>query len=305
MTASAVSMAGMYPPIATPFKVNEDVDYAKLHENMLRWNKMPFRGYVVQGSNGEYTSLSEEERVEVVRRVKADLPDGRIIIAGTSCEGTRQTVQLTKRMAEAGADVALVLPPSYFKASMTGAAMQKHFFSVADASPIPVVLYNMPANTGLDIPVEVCVACADHKNIIGLKDSGGDITRIASIIKQTRGKGFEVLAGSAGFLYPALCCGASGGVCALANIAGEECCEVMSLFSAGKHEESRTLCERLIAANAVVTRKLGVPALKLAMDWRGFYGGPTRAPLLPLTDAQMVLLRADLQSSGLLPQAKL
>jgi len=167
-------MAGMYPPIATPFKVNEDVDYAKLHENMLRWNKMPFRGYVVQGSNGEYTSLSEEERVEVVRRVKADLPDGRIIIAGTSCEGTRQTVQLTKRMAEAGADVALVLPPSYFKASMTGAAMQKHFFSVAGASPIPVVLYNMPANTGLDIPVEVCVACADHKNIIGLKDSGGE-----------------------------------------------------------------------------------------------------------------------------------
>lgn len=301
----AFSIAGMYPPIATPFKANEDVDYEKLHENMQRWNKIPFRGYVVQGSNGEYTSMSEEEKVEMVRRVKADMPAGRIIIAGTSCEGTRQTIHLTKRMAEAGADVALVLPPSYFKASMTGAAMQKHFLTVADASPIPVVLYNMPANTGLDIPVEVCVACASHKNIIGLKDSGGDITRINSIIMQTRGKGFEVLAGSAGFLYPALCCGAAGGVCALANIAGEECCEVMSLFAAGKREESRSLCERLIAANAAVTRKLGVPALKLAMDWRGLYGGPTRAPLLPLTDAQVATLKADLQGSGLLAQAKL
>lgn len=301
----ALSLAGVYPPISTPFKENEDIDWDKLHENMMKWNQFPFRGYVVQGSNGEYVSFSAEERVEVIRRVKADIPEGRILVAGSSCEGTRETISLTRKMAEAGADVVLVLPPCYFKSSMTGAAMQRHFIAVADASPVPVVLYNMPANTGLDIPPEVCVALAGHPNCIGLKDSGGDITRIASIIKNTRGKGFEVLAGSAGFLYPALCVGATGGVCALANMAGAECCEMLEHFHAGRHNEARELNERLIRANASVTRKMGVPALKVAMEWRGYYGGPTRAPLMPLTDAQVSELRADMEASGLLSAAKL
>merc|ERR1712176_1248250 len=170
---------------------------------------------------------------------------------------------------------------------------------------VPVMLYNMPANTGLDIPVEVCVGLADHPNVIGLKDSGGDITRISSIIAQTRGKGFEVVAGSAGFLYPALCCGAVGGVCALANIAGKECCELLDLFSAGRHAEAQLLNHKLIRANAAVTRKMGVPALKLAMDWRGYYGGRTRLPLLPLSPEQVSELRADLEISGLAVESKL
>jgi 4-hydroxy-2-oxoglutarate aldolase len=214
------------------------------------------------------------------------------------------TIDMSKKMAAAGADVVLVLPPSYFKSSMTGAAMKKHFLAVADASPVPLVLYNMPANTGLDIPPEVCVELADHANIIGLKDSGGDITRIASIVTNTRGKGFEVLAGSAGFLYPALCIGATGGVCALANMAGAECCEMLEHFHAGRHNEARELNERMIRANASVTRKMGVPALKVAMEWRGYYGGPCRAPLMPLTDAQVKELRADMEASGLLPVSK-
>lgn len=300
-----LSLAGVYPPLATPFDKNEDLAFDKLHENMMKLNKIPFRGCIVGGSNGEYTSLSSEERVEVVRRVKADLPAGRVLMAGSSCEGTRQTIQLTKQMADAGADCVLVLPPSYFKSSMTGAAMKKHFIAVADASPVPIVLYNMPANTGLDIPPDVCIDCANHANIIGLKDSGGDITRISSIIYQTKGKGFEVLAGSAGFLYPALACGAAGGVCAYANIAGEECCQLVELFNAGKHAEARALNHKLIGANAAVTRKMGVPALKVAMEWLGYYGGPTRAPLLPLTEAQTQELRKDLENSGLLPKAKL
>jgi len=300
-----LSLAGVYPPIATPFADNEDLAFDKLHENMLKWNEFPFRGCVVGGSNGEYTSLSSDERVEVVRRVKADLPTGRVLMAGSSCEGTRQTIELTKRMADAGADCVLVLPPSYFKSSMTGAAMKKHFLAVADASPVPLVLYNMPANTGLDIPPEVCVECAAHANIIGLKDSGGDITRISSIIHRTQGQAFEVLAGSAGFLYPALACGAAGAVCAYANMAGEDCCRLVELFEAGKHAEARALQHKVIRANGAVTRKMGVPALKLAMEWRGYYGGPTRAPLLPLTEAQVRELRADMVESGLLSAARL
>jgi len=300
-----LSLAGVYPPLATPFNENEDIAFDKLHDNMMKLNQIPFRGCVVGGSNGEYTSLSSEERVEVIRRVKADLPAGRVLMAGSSCEGTRQTIELTKKMAEAGADCVLVLPPCYFKSAMTGAAMKKHFLAVADVSPVPVVLYNMPANTGLDIPPDVCIACADHANIIGLKDSGGDITRMSAIIHQTKGKVFEVLAGSAGFLYPALACGATGGVCAYANIAGADCCKLMDLFNAGKHDEARALNHSLIAANAAVTRKFGVPALKVAMEWCGYYGGPTRAPLLPLSDAQVQELRRDLESSGLLGKSKL
>nr|CAD7197794.1 unnamed protein product [Timema douglasi] len=205
-TGRAVDLSGIFPPIATPFLEDESIAYDKLEENIKKWNKIPFKvhtteirtsvspssavelnttsalanyateaGYVVQGSNGEYPFLTPAERVDMVKRVKALIPKDKLLISGSACESTRQTIEMTNAMAESGADAVLVLCPSYFKASMTLSALTEHFTSVADGSKVPVILYNMPANTGIDMTAPLITSLASHPNIIGLKDSGGDV----------------------------------------------------------------------------------------------------------------------------------
>jgi 4-hydroxy-2-oxoglutarate aldolase len=168
---------------------------------------------------------------------------------------------------------------------MTQEALVKHYFAVADAASIPVVIYNMPSNSGLDMSAETILAISEHPNIIGLKDSGGNLVKMGQIISQAK-EGFQVLAGSAGFLLPALAMGAVGGILALANIAPKQCISIFKAFAEGRLEEARELQQKVIPLNAAVTRKWGVPALKEAMQHCGLYGGPSRKPLLPLTNEQ-------------------
>ncbi|XP_043971472.1 4-hydroxy-2-oxoglutarate aldolase, mitochondrial [Gambusia affinis] len=298
VAAARLDLSGIYPPIATPFTAKEDVDYQKLEENLQKYDKIPFKGLVVQGSNGEYPYLTEEERVEVVKAVRRSLPLGKLLLAGSGCESTRATVQLTAKMAAAGADAVLVVNPCFYKGKMDSRALIHHFTKVADSSPVPVVLYSVPANTGLDLPVDAVVALSQHPNILGLKDSGGDITRIGLIVHRTNAQDFQVLAGSAGFLMAAYCVGAVGGVCALANVLGQELCELERLCRSGRWEEAKVLQQRLIEPNAAVTRKLGVPALKQAMEWFGYHGGACRSPLQRLTEEETQLLRRDFSTNG-------
>ncbi|KAJ0051036.1 hypothetical protein NL108_012282, partial [Boleophthalmus pectinirostris] len=204
---------------------------------------------VVQGSNGEYPYLTEEERVEVVRVVRKNLPKNKLLMAGSGCESTRATVQLTEKMVSVGADCLLVVTPCFYKGKMDTAALVHHFIQVADQSPVPIVLYSVPANTGLEIPLEAVVTLAQHPNIVGLKDSGGDITRIALIVHKTSAQKFQVLAGSAGFLMAAYCVGAVGGVCALANVLGPQVCELHQLCLSGQWDKARALQQRLIEPN--------------------------------------------------------
>nr|XP_020508584.1 4-hydroxy-2-oxoglutarate aldolase, mitochondrial [Labrus bergylta] len=297
-SAARLDLSGIYPPIGTPFTDKEDVDYQKLEENLQKYAKIPFKGLVVQGSNGEYPYLTEEERVEVVRAVRRSLPAGKLLMAGSGCESTRATVKLTEKMAAAGADAALVVTPCFYKGKMDSRALVQHFTKVADCSSVPVVLYSVPANTGLELPLDAVVQLSQHPNIVGLKDSGGDITRIGLIVHKTKTQDFQVLAGSAGFLMAAYSVGAVGGVCALANVLGRELCELERLCVSGCWEEARALQQRLIEPNAGVTRKLGVPALKQAMEWFGFHGGACRSPLQPLTEAETQQLRRDFSSNG-------
>ncbi|XP_072319813.1 4-hydroxy-2-oxoglutarate aldolase, mitochondrial isoform X2 [Eucyclogobius newberryi] len=296
--ASGPDLSGIYPPIATPFTAGEDVDYGRLEENLQKYAQIPFKGLVVQGSNGEYPYLSDEERVEVVRVVRLNLPKNKLLMAGSGCESTRATVQLTQKMASAGADCVLVVTPCFYKGKMDNAALVHHFTQVADQSPVPVVLYSVPANTGLELPLEAVVTLAQHPNIVGLKDSGGDITRMGLIVHKTSTQKFQVLAGSAGFLMAAYCVGAVGGVCALANVLGPQVCELHRLCVSGRWDEARALQQRLIEPNAAVTRGLGVPGLKTAMQWFGFHGGSCRSPLRPLTEAQTQQLRKDFTLNG-------
>ncbi|XP_076002945.1 4-hydroxy-2-oxoglutarate aldolase, mitochondrial isoform X2 [Genypterus blacodes] len=296
--AARLDLSGIYPPIATPFTAKEDVDYRALEGNLLKYAKVPFKGLVVQGSNGEYPYLTEEERVEVVRTVRRSLPADKLLLAGSGCESTRATIHLTEKMAAAGADAVLVVNPCFYKGKMDSRALIQHFTQVADSSAVPVVLYSVPANTGLELPLDAVVQLAQHPNIAGLKDSGGDITRMSLIVYRTQAQSFQVLAGSAGFLMAAYCVGAVGGVCALANVLGRELCELERLCVSGRWDEAKALQQRLVEPNAAVTRKLGVPALKQAMEWFGFHGGACRSPLQPLSEAETQQLRRDFTTNG-------
>ncbi|KAM9819286.1 4-hydroxy-2-oxoglutarate aldolase, mitochondrial [Syngnathus typhle] len=293
-----LDLSGVYPPIATPFTAQEDVDYDKLEHNLRKYASIPFKGLVVQGSNGEYPYLTEEEREEVVKRVRRSMPANKLLIAGSGCESTRATLELTAKMSDAGADAVLVVTPCFYKGKMDARALIQHFTKVADGSAVPVILYSVPANTGLELPMDAIVHLSQHPNIVGLKDSGGDITRMGLIVHKSKDQDFQVLAGSAGFLMAAYCVGAVGGVCALANVLGQPLCDLERLCSSGRWEEARELQARLIEPNAAVTRKLGVPALKQAMEWFGLRGGVCRSPLGPLRQEETERLRRDFSSNG-------
>nr|XP_028586394.1 4-hydroxy-2-oxoglutarate aldolase, mitochondrial isoform X1 [Podarcis muralis] len=293
-----LDLRGIYPPLATPFTSQGEVDYSRLEENLRLYSGIPFRGFVVQGSNGEFPYLTQQERLEVVRRVRQAMPKDKLLLAGTGCESTRGTIEMTAQMADKGADAALVVTPCYFRGSMTSAALIHHYKQVAEASPIPVILYSVPANTNLELPTDVVLSLAQHPNIVGIKDSGGNITRIGLLVHKTQHEDFQVLAGSAGFLLASYIVGAAGGICALANVLGSPVCQLEQLCCAGSWDEARALQHRLIEPNIAVTSKFGVPGLKQAMEWFGLNGGFCRSPLLPLSEAQVRELRQDFTSNG-------
>ncbi|NWI13315.1 HOGA1 protein, partial [Crypturellus soui] len=294
----ALDLAGIYPPLVTPFSLTQDVDYAQLEGNLRRYAGLPFRGFVLQGSSGEFPLLAPRECLEVLSRARRALPAGRLLLAGSGCESTRATIEMTSSVAEAGADAALVVTPCYYRGAMSSAALVRHYTEVADASPVPVVLYSVPANTGLDLPLEAVLTLAQHPNIVGLKDSGGDITRLALIVHKTRQERFQVLAGSAGFLLASYAIGAVGGICALANVLGAPLCQLERLCQEGRWQEARDLQHRLVEPNAAVTRRFGIAGLKKAMEWFGYYGGPCRAPLVPLSPGQEQELREAFSANG-------
>lgn len=295
---NSLSLTGVFPPIPTPFNSDGDIDFDRLQSNFERWNQQPLSGYVVGGSNGEFVSLTIKERVEMIRKSRAAIPADRLLIAGSGMESTRATLDLTDKMAQVGADAAIVVTPSYYKNMMTADALESHYRQVADASAVPIILYSVPANTGIDLPVEAVIGLADHPNVLGIKDSGGNVAKIGLMVHETPER-FQVLAGSAGFMLGALAVGAVGVVAALANIAGGKLYELLEYFRAGKIPEASVIQKSLIEVNSAVTARFGVPGLKVAMDMLGFYGGPARAPLLSLTDEEKESLRQIVEKAKL------
>ncbi len=287
MANQDLNLAGVMPPVPTPFDQAGEISPSYLQENISRLNAHELAGYVILGSNGEYVYLDEAEKLAIIKAARQSIPSHKLLLAGTGTESTRATIRLTQAAAEVGADAAIVITPAYYKPSMTGEAMLVHFTAVADASPIPVILYNMPAYAGIDMSVETILKLAAHPNIIGLKESSGNIVKIAEIVNlaQTRKLNFTVLAGSASFLLASLAVGASGGVVALANVAPENCLNIYREFQAGNMVAAKQAQQKALAFNAAVTSKYGVAGLKHVMDKIGLYGGPVRPPLLPITSA--------------------
>ncbi len=295
-----ISFNGIFPPLPTSFDDKENLSPEKIQYNIRALSHYPLAGFLILGSNGELVMLSEKEKTEAYHAARQAIPEGKIMLAGTGGQSTRETIRLTAEAARAGADAALVLHPFYYKGLMDKEALMAHYHAVAESSEIPVLIYNMPANSGMDLGADMILAIADHPNIIGLKDSGGNLAKMGQVIGQSK-PGFQVLAGSAGFLLPALSLGAVGGILALANIAPDECIQIYKYFLDGKLPQARKLQQQMIPPNTAVTRQWGVPALKAAMDHLGLYGGPARQPIQPMKPETKNKLFEILQHAGIQP----
>ena len=287
--------AGIYTPIATPFRDDGTVDERALAANVSRWMTTPLAGLVVLGSNGEAASLEDNEADRVVEIVRAGVPASRPLIAGTGRESTRATIAATRRAAAAGADAALVRTPSFFKPQMTSDAFVRHFTEVADASPVPVLLYNVTLYTGVNLLPDAVERLAVHPNIVGIKESGSDIGQIAEFVARTPDD-FTVLAGSATTLVHALCAGCDGAILALASLAPAECVSMATLVRERRLDEATALQRRLMPLARSVGTTYGVPGLKAALELKGYAGGPPRPPLRPVSSEVVDIIRRQLDA---------
>lgn len=274
---------GIFAPIATIFDESGDLDLKRFSENVRKFSETKLSGLVVLGSNGEFTLLSYHEKVALVKATKEAIAKDKILIAGTGCESLRETVELTNECARLGADAVLVVTPSYYKSDMTDEALERYFTFVANESAVPVMLYNMPRNTGVNMRASLVAKLSRHPNIIGIKDSSGNITQIASIIAKCP-KDFAVFAGSGSFLLPTLMLGGVGGTLAVANVVPNCCVAIYDLCKNGELDRAKKLQLGLLELNAAVTTRYGIGGMKAAMEMVGFHGGSPRLPILPATN---------------------
>jgi 4-hydroxy-2-oxoglutarate aldolase len=292
-------ISGVLIPVPTPFR-GETVATDRLKSNLERWNETGLDGYVVLGSTGEFPLLSEAERDAALVAAREAVPRDRLMIAGTGRDSTLLTIRATRRAAEIGADAAIVITPHYFtKAFAQPAAQIRHYLAVAEASPIPILLYNFPLNTGVNLEPDTVARIAEHPNVCGIKDSSGNIPQAAQVIQLTP-KTFHVLVGAAAALVPSLAIGSSGGILALAVIAAREHVEIYCLARQGRWEEAKSLAARMLLADRGVPGKYGIGGLKAALDLQGMYGGPCRAPLATPDGDAIEDIKESLASAGLL-----
>jgi 4-hydroxy-2-oxoglutarate aldolase len=356
-------LRGIFPPITTPFYPDGKVYFKKLEHNVERYSRTPVAGIVVLGSTGEAILLSDQERRDVLKTAREAAGPNKVLVAGTGIESAIETLHLTEYAAELGYDVAMVRTPHYYKKQMHPANILAFYRTVADRSPLPVIIYNFPQATGYDIPAEIVVELAEHPNIIGIKESSGDVEKVRRMVEGTRhierktgvtetfaavtprmiaaaaatdgGElvqvgalagsgsgalqkpsssavsvvgnlkmrqkeiGFQVLVGAAHKLQPSLDVGAVGAILAFACLAPTSCYEIYAAWKEGDGELARLKQERIAVSSQRVVGELGIPGVKHGMDFNGYFGGPSRLPLLPPggeTKAEIEKLLADIRN---------
>jgi 4-hydroxy-2-oxoglutarate aldolase len=339
---------GIFPPITTPFYPDGNVYFKKLESNVERYSRTPCAGIVVLGSTGEAVMLSDQERRDVLKSAREAAAPSKVLIAGTGIESAIETLRLTEYAAELGYDVAMVRTPHYYKKQMQPASILAFYRTVADRSPLPVIIYNFPQATGYDISAELVIELAEHPNLIGIKESSGDVEKVRKVVEGTqhirrsvtvtetfeavtprmlasagsrgeggelvqvgalagslpvvkpssaavtivgkmktrqREAGFQVLVGAAQKLHPSLDAGSVGAILAFACLAPTACYEIYAAWKEGDAELARLKQERIARAAQQVVGELGIPGVKYGMDFNGYFGGPSRLPLLPLAGA--------------------
>ena len=290
------TLKGIYPPLTTPF-IDDEVSFDKFLENLIKYEMKILSGYVLFGSNGESVFLTREEKLQLITTIRKHT--NRKIIVGTGLDSIKETISLTNDAAEAGADYALIITPSFFKSEMKHHTFLNYFTKVADSVMIPVILYNVPKFTGVNIEVETIVELSSHPNIIALKDSTEISSRISELAANVH-PDFKLIVGTASVLFSGLSSGAVGGILALANIAPDECIQIYNLMRENNFERALEIQNRMIPVNRAVTAKYGVAGLKAAMDMMGYFGGSPRLPLEPLKEAQLIELKMILKKASLI-----
>ncbi len=278
----SLKLSGIFPPIPTPFNHSGDIYPAKIRHNIEKWNLTTLSGYVVCGSTGESVYLTESEKLYLWEEAAKHAAPNKLLIAGTGMESVRETVSLTNRAASLGYKCAMVRTPHYYKNLLNNLEAQALYFrAVADQSQIPLMIYNWPQATGLDISVDTVALLSEHPNIIAIKESSGNMEKLEALLKSVK-PGFQVLNGSAPNLAASLRTGAVGAVLAYSSAAPFSCLTIAEAILKREYEAAEDWQNRIREAALLVTVKYGIPGLKYAMDFNGYYGGPPRLPLIPL-----------------------
>jgi len=291
-----VTLDGVILPVTTPFE-DDRVSPARLRDNIARYEQAGVAGYLLFGSTGEAALLDEPEKLELLRAARAAIPAGRRLIAGVGRESTAATIRLARTAADHGADLLLVLTPHYYGDRMDGEALESHYRRVADASPLPVLLYDVPKFTHVRIPAASVAALSRHERIVGIKDSAGDLERLVALVERSDDT-FVVVCGSHAIAAQAFARGVPAAILAAADLFPDEYVEVHRLVRDGRDAAALELQQRLAPASGLAVATLGVPGIKAALDLRGFYGGPPRPPLLPLPAEDTARLRDAIRAAG-------
>jgi 4-hydroxy-2-oxoglutarate aldolase len=294
-------LEGIFPPIATPFDEEGSLLLDGFRSNLERWGESRLAGFLVLGSNGESAYLSDEEKLRLLREARPRISSDKTMIVGAGKESTRLSIEFVRRVADLGADYALVGTPCYFKPRMTDDALFAHFWSIADESPVPILIYNVPQFTGVHTGASLVEKLSAHENIAGLKESSANIVLQAEVRRRTPPR-FKLLAGSAPTLLASLIHGACGGVVAIAGVLPDLTVDLYKAFRAGDWKLAAELQERLAPPAAAVTTQYGIAGLKAAMDLMGYTGGQPRLPLLPLAGDQRATLRGIFRTAGVLAE---
>jgi 4-hydroxy-2-oxoglutarate aldolase len=291
---------GVFPPCATIFQDGtEAVAYDKIRENLEKYNQTKIRGFMPLGTNGEFRSLTDEESLKVIEVYTRYRDASKTILAGAGRESVRATIETIKHYADLGVDFASLLPPHYFAAAMSDDALVRYYTSVADESPVPVLLYNIPKYAGgVTISADLVRRVAEHPNIAGMKDTSSEplVPYIKAVPDESN---FYILAGTINKFYQGLQHGAVGGVLSIADYLPEKCCELQSIHEEGTAEEAASFDVWIRKLSSNAAGKYGVPGVKAAMDIVGYAGGSPRLPLFPLTEEQKAGLRAALEAEGM------
>jgi 4-hydroxy-2-oxoglutarate aldolase len=286
-----MSITGIFPALTTPFAEDGSVSLSAVKQNISLYNQTELAGYVVLGSTGEAVMLSREEAESVLVAVKDATAPGKVLIAGTGAESTAETILRTKRAAVLGYKFALVKTPYYYKPMYRAETYIRHYRAVADASPIPVLLYSVPIFTGITLDTPEILTLSEHPNIVGIKDSSAVIQRVSEVVASAPSR-FHLVTGGAAVVYPALVVGARGAILALASALPEKCVELHELVQSGQHDRAKALQHQLALASKRIVSDNGIAGLKFAMELRGYYGGAPRLPLLPLKEEKKQAISA-------------
>jgi 4-hydroxy-2-oxoglutarate aldolase len=292
-------MSGIIVPVTTPFDgVTGEVAPISFRENLRKWLSQPIDGVLLFGSTGEGALLDEEEKERLTGFARSVVPAGFPMLAGVGADSTRATIRQAKRVAAAGADAVLVHPPPYFGSHLSPAAMAAHFRDVAEASPVPVMLYHIPKYTKVTLEPGLVAELTRHDNVIGVKDSSGDVKRFADYTDAC-GSGCRLFVGSGALLYTALELGAAGGIVAIGLLAPELCAEVFSLCKAGNSARAGQVQARLTPVHKEIVATYGAIGVKAASEALGYVGGAPRPPLRPLGKKELQAVARVMQEAGL------